>query len=210
MIPNTKRVRCGWYIGAQGFDKHVNTTFPKFSTELINEYKKIILNWMYSSMKCICVSYLHYKYSRYLFMKYLYSPTVTNLFGVILSNNVSMFVQKHFLVHEKHFLFYHRNDIRHYGEYSNTLLEGTSVGFKHSSISTHPGLLMDSSMMILSVQSDKHGKKTHSKVFKHCERHCLNYRGEIHDKLTRMACSMMSNIIALVDRYWCIRVSEAE
>ena len=105
---------------------------------------------------------------------------------------------------EKHFLFGCQNDIRQYGEYSNTPLEGTNFGLKHSSISTHPGLSMDSSMMILSVQSDKDVKKTHSKVIKHCKRHCLKYRGEIHDKLTRMASSMTSNIIALVDRYECI------
>ena len=143
-------------------------------------------------------------------MKYLYSPTVTHLFGVIFSNNVSMFVQRHVLVYEKHFLFCHHNDIRHYAEYSNTPLEGTNFGLKHSSISTHPGLSMDSSKMILSVQSDKHVKKTHSKVIKHCKRHCLNYQGERYDKLTRMASSMMSNIIALVDRYESIRVSETE
>ena len=135
---------------------------------------------------------------------------VTDLFGVTFSSNVSMFVQRHVLVHENHFLFYHRNSISHYGEYSNTLLEGTNFGLKHSSISTHPGLSMDSSMMILSVQSDKHVQKTHSKVTNHCKRHCLNYQGEIHDKLTRMMSSMMSNIIALVDRYESIRVSETE
>ena len=162
-------------------------------------------------MKQRCVSYLHYMYSRYLFMKYLYSSTVTILFGVTFSNNVSMFVQKHVLVHEKHFLFCHQNDsIRHYWEYSNTPLEGTNFGLTHSSISTHPGWSMDSPMMILSVQSDEHVKKTHSKVIKHCERHCLNYRGEIHDKFTRMTSSMMPNIIILVDRYGGIRVNETE
>ena len=89
-------------------------------------------------------------------------------------------------------------------------LGGTNFGSKHSSISTHPGLWLDSSTMILSVQSDKHVKKTYSKVIKHYIRHCSNYWGEIHYKLTRMASSMMPNIIALMERYECIRVSETE
>ena len=42
VIPNAKRLRCGWHIVAQGFDKHVNTTFPHLSTNLINRHKKLL------------------------------------------------------------------------------------------------------------------------------------------------------------------------
>ena len=94
---------------------------------------------MYSWMKGYCSSYLQYKYSRYLFMKCLYSREIINTFGVSFSNNVAMFVRKHVLPHEKTFLNCLRKNIRHYGEYSNTPLEGTNNGLKHSSISTHPG-----------------------------------------------------------------------
>ena len=92
-------------------------------------------------------------------MKYIFSSQVVHLFGLAFSNNVAMFVRKHVLPHEKYFLYSHRSNIRHYGEYSNTPLEGTNFGLKHSSISTHPGLSMDSSMVILSFFSDKHVKK---------------------------------------------------
>ena len=104
-------------------------------------------------------------------MKYIYSKQIIDLFGLPFSNNVSTFVRQHVLIHEKHFLSCNRNKIRHYGEYSNTPLEGTNYGIKQSSISTHPGLAMDSSMVILSVQSDKHVVKTNGKVMNNNQKH---------------------------------------
>ena len=130
---------------------------------------------MYSCMKPSCVTFLQYKYSRYLFMKYLYCKEVIDLFGITFSNNVATFVRRHVLIHEKYFLYCYRNGIRHYGEYSNTPLEGTNYGLKHASVSTHPGLSMDNSMVILSVQSDKHAVKTNGVVIRDNKRHSLNY-----------------------------------
>ena len=83
VIPNTKRIRCGWHIVHQDFDRHVDTTFPSIPSEVVNEHKKIILNWMYSWMKRRCLSYLQYKYSRYLFMKYLYSKEFMDLLPIL-------------------------------------------------------------------------------------------------------------------------------
>ena len=166
VIPNATRIRCGWHIVHQGFDRHVDTTFPSTPADVLNEHKKIILNWMYSWMKRRCLSYLQYKYSRYLFMKYISSKEFTDIFGVAFSNNISTFVRQHVITHENYFLYCNQNKIRHYGEYSNTPLEGTNFGIKHASISTNPGLAMDSSMVILSVQPDKHVVKASSKVVK--------------------------------------------
>ena len=87
-------------------------------------------------------------------MKYIYSPQIVNLFGLAFANNVSMFVQKYVVLREKYFIHSNRSRIQHYGEYSNTPLEGTNFGLKHATISTHPGLLMDNSMVILSLQSN--------------------------------------------------------
>ena len=201
VIPNAKRFRCGWHIVAQGFDKHVDTTFPVLPSTVIDQHKKINLNWMYSWMKLRCGTYLQYKYSRYLFMKYLYSKQVVDLFGITFSNNVSMFVWKHVLIHEKHFLFCNRNSIRHYWECSNTPLEGTNYGIKHASISTHPGLSMDNSMVIMCLQSDKHVVKTNGKVIRDNQRHCWNYKNHVHDKLTTVASSTLSNLIYCIKYY---------
>ena len=86
----------------------------------------------------------------------------------------------------------------------------TNFGLKHSSISTHPGLSMDSSMVILSLLSDKHVKKVNSNVIKQNKRQYMNYTNEVHDKLTARALSMVSNIVSLTDRYKSIRVSTKE
>ena len=51
VIPNAKRLRCGWHIVSQGFEKNVDTTFSDLPTTVIDENKKIVLNWMYSWMK---------------------------------------------------------------------------------------------------------------------------------------------------------------
>ena len=116
-----------------------------------------------------------------------------------------MFVRKHVLPHEKSFLYCLRNHIRHYGEYSNTPLEGTNYGLKHSSISTHPGLSMDNSMIILSQLSEKHVTKVNSNVVKQNKKNCVNYKEKVHNKLTILGSSMLANTISIVKRYECIR-----
>ena len=57
-------------------------------------------------------------------------------------------------------------------KYLYSLMVTDSLGVP---LSTNTCLLINSSMMILSVQSDTHVIKAHSKVIKHCKRHCLNY-----------------------------------
>ena len=144
----------------------MDTTFPDICSAIVDTHKKIIQNWMYSWMKSECSSYLQYKYSRYLFMKYLYSREIINTFGVSFFNNVAIFVRKHVLPHGKTFLYYLQKHIRHYGEYSNTLLEGKNYGLKHSSICTHPGLSLDNLMVILSQLSEKHVAKVNSNAIR--------------------------------------------
>ena len=143
-------------------------------------------------------------------MKYLYSKDIVDTFGVAFSNNVSTFVRQHVLTHENYFLFCYQNKLRHYGEYNNTSLEGTNFGIKHSSIGTHPGLSMDNLMVILSVQSDKHLVKTNGKVMRANKKNCVNYKLKVHDKLTVMALSMLSNLIEYSSRYICMRVGATE
>ena len=143
-------------------------------------------------------------------MKYLYSKQIVDLFGIAFSNNVSMFVRNHVLIHEKHFLYCNCNSIRHYGEYSNTPLEGTNYGIKHASISTNPGLSMDNSMFIMSLQSDKHVVKTNGKVIRDNQRRCRNYKNNVHDKLTTVASSTLSSLIYCIKYYDSIRISTYE
>ena len=111
---------------------------------------------------------------------------------------------------EKYFIYSNRNHIQHYGEYSNTPLEGTNYGLKHSSISTHPGLSMDNSMVILSIQPDKHMKVINGKVLRQNKKECLNYIEKVHSKLTNMASSIISNMMAMISKYDTVRTSVEE
>ena len=62
-------------------------------------------------------------------------------------------------------------------------------------------------MVILSVLSDKHVAKTNGSVIKDNTQHCLNYKDAVHDKLTIVASSMLSNLKERIIRYECKRVS---
>ena len=40
VIPNAERVRCGWHIVHQGFDRYMDTTFPMFQAQQLINTKK--------------------------------------------------------------------------------------------------------------------------------------------------------------------------
>jgi len=44
VIPNAKRVRCGWHIVRKGFEQYIDTAFPDISSSIVNDHKKIIQN----------------------------------------------------------------------------------------------------------------------------------------------------------------------
>ena len=51
-------------------------------------------------MKSNCETYLEFKYSYFLFMKYLLSPVVTSTFGLAFPNNIASFLRKYGLTWE--------------------------------------------------------------------------------------------------------------
>ena len=86
--------------------------------------------------------------------------------------------------------------------------EPTSGTYKNdASISTHPGLSMDNSMVIMSLQSDKHVVKTNGKVIRDNQRHCRNYKNNVHDKLATVASSILSTLLNRIKYYETIRIS---
>ena len=40
VLPNAKRVRCGWHIVHQGFDRYVDTTFQDIPSSIVEDHKK--------------------------------------------------------------------------------------------------------------------------------------------------------------------------
>ena len=65
-------------------------------------------------------------------------------------------------------------------------------------------------MVILSIQSDKHMKVINGKVLRQNKKECLNYTQKVHSKLTNMASSMISNMMAMISKYDTIRTSVKE
>ena len=77
-----------------------------------------------------------------------------------------MNLTKHVLPHEKTILYGLRSNTRHYGEYSNTPLEGTNYRMKHAPILTNPGLSMNNYVIILSQLSKKHVTNVNSNAIR--------------------------------------------
>ena len=111
LILSVERIRCGWHMVHQGFNRSVDTIFLDISSKIVDNHKKIIQNWMYSWMKGSRSTYLQYKFSRYLFMKYIYSRDIISTFGVSFTNNVALCLRRHVLPHENIFLYCLQNNI---------------------------------------------------------------------------------------------------
>ena len=104
------------------------------------------------------------------------------------------------LIHVNNDLFCDQNKIRHYGEYSDTPLEGTNFGIIHLSIATHPGWSMDNLMVIFSVQSDNHVIETNWKEIRANKKNCVSYKGNVHSKLTVSVSSILSILMENVTK----------
>ena len=209
-FPNVYRMRCGWHIIAKGFEKHIDTTFPDLPQDVVSQHMRIIQNWCYSWMKIDCETYLQFKYSYYLLCKYLYSPKIVSLFGIVFSNNVTMFLRRNVFTWEKWFLYCHRTKIKHYGEYTNNPLEGTNNMLKHATIKVHPQLRLDNSFQILNDQSKKKIHNIRQKVIKNCMKVNINKRTDewiIFSQLTNSAAEIVRNLMYMTSKYECIRVT---
>jgi len=210
-FPSVTRVRCGWHIVAKGFEKHVDMTFPDVSSNLLEDHRRIIFSWIYSWMKCNCETYLEFKYSYFLFMKYLFSPVVTSTFGHAFPNNIASFLRKYVLTWEKWILFCYRKHIRHYGEYSNTPLEGTNFSIKHSAISTHPQLSLENSFQIISRQSKKKISSVQSDVLYQSKTQPTHHKlSAVHSKLTIAGSEELRNIEIKSKYYVSYKISDVE
>ena len=63
-------------------------------------------------------------------------------------------------------------------------------------------------MVNLSILSDKHVTKTNGYIRKDDTQLCLNYKGDVRDKLIVMALSVLSDLKEKVHRYECNRIAD--
>ena len=105
-------------------------------------------------MKQGCETLEEYRLSKYLLYKYLQSKPVVDNVSTLFYSNVELYLKKYIETHESKFLFCFRKHIRHYGEYSNTILEGCNNGLKYHSTPVTPQTRLDNSFTIISNNSD--------------------------------------------------------
>ena len=185
--------------------------FPDLPSNVIQDQRSIILSWILGWTKDRCETYLEFRYSLFLFMKYIFSYVVTSRFGQAFPNNVAQFIRKHVLTWEKWILFCHRRTIRHYGEDTNCPLEGTNYGAKHSSIATHPQLPLENTFDILSTQSQKKVVSLQDNVITqsnstptHCD------LSAIHCKITIPASEELRNTEHYSKKFKSVKVADTE
>lgn len=210
-FPSLTRVRCAWHIISKGLEDNVDMKFPDVPADVVRDQRAIILSWILSWTKDHCETYLEFRYSYYLFMKYIFSFVVTSRFGQAFPNNIAQFIRRHVLTWEKWILFCHRRTIRHYGEDTNCPLEGTNYGAKHSSVGTHPQLPLENTFDILSTQSQKKIVSLQDKVInqsKSTPTHCK--LDAIHCKITIPASEELRNTEYSSKKYKSMKVSDVE
>ena len=210
-FPSLTRVRCAWHIISKGLEDNVDMKFPDLPSNIIQDQRSIILSWILSWTKDRCETYLEFRYSLFLFMKYIYSYVVTSRFGQAFPNNVAQFIRKHVLTWEKWILFCHRRTIRHYGEDTNCPLEGTNYGAKHSSVATHPQLPLENTFEILSTQSQKKVVSLQDNVITQSNSTPTHYDlSAIHCKITIPASEELRNTEHLSKKFKSVKVAETE
>ena len=165
-FPHIKRARCGWHIVDRSWDKHFprKSEFPLETHMHIEKIKKNVHNWMYSWMKPACETIQEYRLSKYLLYKYLLSQPIIQKVSSLMYLSVKMLVKNYIEIHDDKFLFCLRRNVKHFGEYSNVILEGCFGGVKHHSSSPTPSTRLDNSFTIISNNSDMKNSENDKKV----------------------------------------------
>ena len=104
-------------------------------------------------------------------------------------------------------LFIHRKNVCHYFGYSNTPLEGENYALKHSAVHTHPQLLLQNSLQIVSQLAEKRFSEIVDRVVTLDGKVSTNFIQSVHNKLTPPSSSELSYLIANAKYFICHRLS---
>ena len=165
-FPNLLRIRCGWHIVDRSWEKRFSSkaSFPEAAQLHYDTMKKTIQNWLYSWMKPSCETMEEYLLSKYLLHRYLASAKVVKQVSTLMYEHFNIYVKGYIETHESKYLFCLRKHIRHYAEYSNTILEGCNNTIKYHSSSVTPASRLDNSFTIIANNSDLKHKGTNKYV----------------------------------------------
>ena len=100
-----------------------------------------------------------------IFNKILSSKLIKSKLGTTFIENEDNFVTKHIEPRETHFCFYLRLNLRHFGEYTNSVHEGTNWDLKYNSALVVSSSNIKKALAIMCNNSER-SKKLHPKIFK--------------------------------------------
>ena len=136
-----------------GWQKHILSSgdFPLKFRENYYKLSDFVKNWMYSWMKPMCETREEYELSKALLLQYVKSEKVDAMLGGTLFMESFLTFFRHYVEPlEAYYVYYLRKDIRHYGEYTNSIHEGTNRGLKYNAAPVGPSTRLDNSLVILS------------------------------------------------------------
>ena len=108
-----------------------------------------------------------YMLSKYLLLKYVNSPQVVEQLGTLMASHMVLFLRKYIDPHESKFLFYLRKNVRHYGEYSNTIHDGTNNAIKHSTTPVKPSFVLSHTFKLINTQAKMSNTRKRYESSKH-------------------------------------------
>ena len=167
VMPNARRLRCGWHIVNRGWKKHCsNAIHKKMTPSEKRKYHKsirLVKEWLYSWMRPgYCVDRFEYQVSKYLLYEYLCSAT--EVLGEINVQRIHNFIMEHVEPHEAHYCFFLRKAVRHYGLYSNCGTEALFNGMKSCASKVTPQCTIPKAVSALCRQADRSVALSRGKV----------------------------------------------
>ena len=111
--------------------------------------------WIYSWIRSSLIDESEYEISKASFFSYLKSFTVIQIIGEDGVRATHDFVRNNILPHEQNFVFYKRQDVRHFEMYTNTPHEGTMNALKYQSSAALPSHSLTESHEVQVFQDEK-------------------------------------------------------
>ena len=172
-FPGVYRMRCSWHIIDRGWHKKVKVSLGGHShrkrplhlrgkkrqtmqppTEL-NKTARTIYRWVFSwAQPSYCETEEEYLVSKALFMIFVQSNQVKDLFGSIFVDSVVTFVRENVFPHEDRFCYYKRHALFHLETHTNCGHEGTNNGVKHCSSPVMPQNRLDRAIKTLNLNAE--------------------------------------------------------
>ena len=208
-LPHLFRTRCGWHIIEKGWQRKMidSKCFPKKS-EFYDKVAHQIKSWMYSWMKDSCESKEEYEYSKSLLIKYVQSDYIKKNLGELFIDSFLLFFRQNIEPLEAFYVFYLRKDLRHYGEYSNSIHEGTNRGLKFNAAPVTPATRLDKTTVILSKNGVRSSlKKQFKSAYEFCSTrpHSKNHHLK---ELLDVPEARYNDLLSQLDNYHCKKVDK--